>query len=146
MSTNNEAVLQAVLSVLNSVGDLSVGMQKNHTQQLEALKASMMPEEWKSLLLNLDRKIKEDGARDVDMTKALQTLVSIMAPLSQQLVALTNSTNELVELQRQQNKHIQDIIETFIENTSRLESLTIATEGVVKASENTNVYPDLQGE
>lgn len=144
-TTLEASVLPALLEVLNGIGGLSKIVNQNHVQQLEALKVSMMPDEWKTVLLNIDRKLKEDGAQDVELTDALKKLVEVMTPVNKQLVSLTQSTNELVELQRQQNQQIANLVQSFVENTSRMDVLTIAVQNATKDEPLKAVYDDLQG-
>lgn len=144
-TTLEASVLPALLEVLSGIGGLSKIVNQNHVQQLEALKVSMMPDEWKTVLLNIDRKLKEDGVKDAELTDALKKLVEVMTPVNKQLVSLTQSTNELVELQRQQNQQIANLVQSFVENTSRMDVLTIAVQNATKDEPLKAVYDDLQG-
>lgn len=122
------SILPALLSVLDATGKISIQGKTQHIEQLKAIEASMIPTEWKTMLLNVDKALKQDR----ELVSTINKLIEVVSPISDNLSGLVNATNQLVALQKEQNKKLDAVLDGFIENTSRMEVLTTAVEGQTK--------------
>lgn len=116
------SVLPALLAMVEATEQLSEQQSKAHVQQLEAIQKAMMPTEWRTMLMSLDKRLKEDN----ELKETIKILAEGQETTNNHISNLVESTNTLTKLQMQQNKLLQEMKESFEQNTARLDALTIA--------------------
>lgn len=122
-----EAVVPALLSIIQAIGKTSEVSNHQYKQLLAQVQSMTLPNELKVMLREVNQKIQDDSR----LSESLTRLASAIEPLNQHMATLTQTTNELVNLQKEQNEKIEDVLTAFTENTSRL----LVIEKMIKSQE-----------
>lgn len=143
-NTMDQTMSDTLITIATAIGNQSKANTAYHQQQLLAIQAASLPGEWKTLLVDLSRKLKTDAESNDELLQTVQTMINTITPLTNQIVKLTEANNQLVELQRAQNDTLNRLLDTFVENTSRMDVLTMVTADASKSEALIDLYKDLE--
>lgn len=129
------AILPALLGLLEETKRSYEGQIVCHQEVLSAVEKNAMPESWKTLLLSVDDRIKDNA----ENTKALETLSQVVLQLKTNQTNLCGVIERLQENQKSLADSQKELADTIEMLSARIELLTqaVAKERMDPALERT---------
>lgn len=132
-SLMESSIIPALLTLVEGVGLFSDQQTTEHALQLEKLQEIIA-------VVHENQTLFAENENAQVLSKLVQTITSLQKHVKDSVIA----TNELINLQKEQNILLKSITDTFIENTSRLDVLSLNVSEYTGATGLTNAYKSLQ--
>lgn len=166
MDKSIEGLLPALLATNKNIAESDKLHTEQHIQLMELIRKTMMTPEWTALLLSLNDRLNEHD----EMNDTMKVLVETLGSLRDHVIKLTETVNMSLQHSVKQQQTIEHITQTivdnnnhqqemmaqmlstmsemsnsFVENTARLNTLTLSIQDITKDDGLNDVYQKIVG-